>query len=311
MELNNLPRHISRYDYLVTKTKDVIKENEIEDYKSKSEHRFLEEAYNKRKEDLISKKRQSYYDEYVDKIIKQYASTSYLLEVKDNVEEIEDEFKKCFLQFSTMANNTLRDVKKDRKNDYNDVLKSIQDRLNNITGYIEIDETEDMLEEVLQDLEDNLEEETQEPKNRLEKYIDNKYNELYNKAKICVTPFVKNKMNEYLDKNSNTLEEELSDYMMSYKKNHLKDFRYDLDNSIINIFDTVLAKYKTNINFVDDGKYLYLVNVNSFTTGTEYTFSSGRGLRCVGKAKHHREDTFVRYGDTFTLVLGSKEKVEY
>ena len=313
MNFERLPRYIFKDDYILLDKLEVIKERDIPSFLDNKKKRFLDEAYNNKKMFIIQDLEEDILNNYISKSIKEFASKSYLIESnEEDSENNEDDgslsYKKCYNKFSTLSNAVLRQVKKDRKNDYDDVLKKLKEMLLKNDEITIKEESDDELEEVIKDIEEEV---IDEHKNKLEKYLDNKYNEIYSNADMCFSQLSRDEARKkYLD-TEDEMNKVLDDYMKLYKKNHLKRFSDDLSSNIVNLYDMIIKRYYTNINFIDDTSKIYLVNPNSFVgSSSKYVFQSGRGRWSRGAVKASYKDKLERFGSTFTLLLSGDNSIE-
>ena len=313
MNFERLPRYIFKDDYILLDKLEVIKERDIPSFLDNKKKRFLDEAYNNKKMFIIQDLEEDILNNYISKSIKEFASKSYLIESnEEDSENNEDDgslsYKKCYNKFSTLSNAVLRQVKKDRKNDYDDVLKKLKEMLLKNDEITIKEESDDELEEVIKDIEEEV---IDEHKNKLEKYLDNKYNEIYSNADMCFSQLSRDEARKkYLD-TEDEMNKVLDDYMKLYKKNHLKRFSDDLSSNIVNLYDMIIKRYYTNINFIDDTSKIYLVNPNSFVgSSSKYVFQSGRGRWSRGAVKASDNDKSERFGNMFTLLLSGDNSIE-
>lgn len=313
MNFERLPRYIFKDDYILLDKLEVIKERDIPSFLDNKKKRFLDEAYNNKKMFIIQDLEEDILNNYISKSIKEFASKSYLIESnEEDSENNEDDgslsYKKCYNKFSTLSNAVLRQVKKDRKNDYDDVLKKLKEMLLKNDEITIKEESDDELEEVIKDIEEEV---IDEHKNKLEKYLDNKYNEIYSNADMCFSQLSRDEARKkYLD-TEDEMNKVLDDYMKLYKKNHLKRFSDELSSNIVNLYDMIIKRYYTNINFIDDTSKIYLVNPNSFVgSSSKYVFQSGRGRWSRGAVKASYKDKLERFGSTFTLLLSGDNSIE-
>lgn len=313
MNFERLPRYIFKDDYILLDRLEVIKEKDIDSFLDKKKKIFLDEAYNNKKISIIQDLEEDILNNYISKSIKEFANKSYLIESSEEDSENNEDngslsYKKCYNKFSTLSNAILRQVKKDRKNDYDDVLKKLKETLLKNDEIIIKEESEDELEEVLKDIEEDV---IDEHKNKLEKYLDKKYNEIYSNADMCFSQLSRDEARKkYLD-TEEEMNKVLEDYMKKYKKNHLKRFSDDLNSRIVNLYDMIIKRYYTNINFIDDTSKIYLVNPNSFVgSSSKYLFQSGRGRWSHGAVTANDKDKLERFGNTFTLLLSGDNSIE-
>ena len=313
MNFERLPRYIFKDDYILLDKLEVIKERDIPSFLDNKKKRFLDEAYNNKKMSIIQDLEEDILNNYISKSIKEFASKSYLIESsEEDSENNEDDgslsYKKCYNKFSTLSNAVLRQVKKDRKNDYDDVLKKLKEMLLKNDEIIIKEESEDELEEVLKDIKEGA---VDEHKKRLEKYLNKKYGEIYSNADMCFSQLSRDEARKkYLDREEE-MNKVLEEYMKTYKKNHLTKFSDDLSSNIVNLYDMIIKRYYTNINFIDDTSKIYLVNPNSFVgSSSKYLFQSGRGRWSRGAVMTSDKDKLERFGSMFTLLLSGDNSIK-
>lgn len=313
MNFERLPRYIFKDDYILLDKLEVIKEKDIPSFLDSKKKRFLDEAYNNKKMSIIQDLEEDILNNYISKSIKEFASKSYLIESnEEDSENNEDDgslsYKKCYNKFSTLSNAVLRQVKKDRKNDYDDVLKKLKEMLLKNDEITIEEESEDELEEVLKDIKEGA---VDEHKKRLEKYLNKKYGEIYSNADMCFSQLSRDEARkEYLDREEE-MNKVLEEYIKIYKKNHLTKFSDDLSSNIVNLYDMIIKRYYTNINFINDTSKIYLVNPNSFVgSSSKYLFQSGRGRWSRGAVMTSDKDKLERFGCMFTLLLSGDNSIK-
>lgn len=313
MNFDKLPRYILKDDYILLDNLEVIKEKDIDRFLDKKKKIFLDKAYNNKKMSIIQDLEEDILRDYISKSIKEFANKSYLIESSEEDSENNEDndslsYKKCYNKFSTLSNSILRQIKKDRKNDYDDVLKKLKEMLLKNDEITVKEDSEDELEEVLKNIEEEV---IDENKNKLEKYLNKKYNEICSNANICFSQLSRDEARKkYLD-TEEEMNEVLEDYMKIYKKNHLKKFSDDLSSKVVNLYDLIIKEYFTNINFIDDTSKIYLVNPNSFVgSSSKYLFKSGRGRWSRGAVIANDKDKLERFGNTFTLLLSGDNSIE-
>lgn len=313
MNFDKLPRYILKDDYILLDNLEVIKEKDIDRFLDKKKKIFLDKAYNNKKMSIIQDLEEDILRDYISKSIKEFANKSYLIESSEEDSENNEDndslsYKKCYNKFSTLSNAILRQIKKDRKNDYDDVLKKLKEMLLKNDEITVKEDSEDELEEVLKNIEEEV---IDENKNKLEKYLNKKYNEICSNANICFSQLSRDEARKkYLD-TEEEMNEVLEDYMKIYKKNHLKKFSDDLSSKVVNLYDLIIKEYFTNINFIDDTSKIYLVNPNSFVgSSSKYLFQSGRGRWSRGAVKASDKDKLERFGSMFTLLLSGDNSIE-
>lgn len=313
MNFERLPRYIFKDDYILLDKLEVIKEKDIPNFLDSKKKKFLDEAYNNKKMSIIQDLEEDILNNYISKSIKEFASKSYLIESnEEDSENNEDDgslsYKKCYNKFSTLSNAILRQVKKDRKNDYDDVLKKLKEMLLKNDEIIIKEESEDELEEVLKDIKEGA---VDEHKKRLEKYLNKKYGEIYSNADMCFSQLSRDEARKkYLDREEE-MNKVLEEYMKTYKKNHLTKFSDSLSSNIVNLYDLIIKRYYTNINFIDDTSKIYLINPNSFVgSSSKYLFQSGRGRWSRGAVMASDKDKLERFGKMFTLLLSGDNSIK-
>ena len=315
MNIESLPVKIYKDSFIVKNTSKLLKESEIDSYIDGSVKDFLEDAYNERKSKIISSKYDEILEKDVNSLIAKYIEKTHIFEgidVKDsrvNVEEDEEiTFDKCLNRYSLIANKTLREIKKSRKNDCIDVLNSIKEKLVNIINNKEklkdkkeepddIDDFDDF-----DDFDDTEEiENEKDKKNKLEILIDNTCEQLISCARDCISGYSKIKLNKSIDDKS--LEDDLSKYMISFKKNNLSRYKDSLSYNIINIFDYILTKCLCKIAWIDDGKYVTMVSSIDRLRGTNLVITSGVKSSTKILLDTDRIIEIHREGSIFTILI--------
>ena len=315
MNIESLPVKIYKDSFIVKNTSKLLKESEIDSYIDGSVKDFLEDAYNERKSKIISSKYDEILEKDVNSLIAKYIEKTHIFEgidVKDsrvNVEEDEEiTFDKCLNRYSLIANKTLREIKKSRKNDCIDVLNSIKEKLVNIINNKEklkdkkeepddIDDFDDF-----DDFDDTEEiENEKDKKNKLEILIDNTCEQLISHARNCISGYSKIKLNKSIDDKS--LEDDLSKYMISFKKNNLSRYKDSLSYNIINIFDYILTKCLCKIAWIDDGKYVTMVSSIDRLRGTNLVITSGVKSSTKILLDTDRIIEIRREGSIFTILI--------
>ena len=315
MNIESLPVKIYKDSFIVKNTSKLLKESEIESYIDCSVKDFLEDAYNERKSKIISSKYDEILEKDVNSLIAKYIEKTHIFEgidVKDsniNVEEDEEiTFDKCLNRYSLIANKILRGIKKSRKNDYIDVLRSIKEKLVNIINNTE--KLKDKKEESddIDDLDDfddfdDIEEieNERDKKNKLEMLIDETCEQLISRARDCISGYSKINLNKSIDKKS--LEDELNKYMISFKKNNLSRYKESLSYNIINIFDYILTKCLCKIAWIDDGKYITMVSSINRLRGTNLVITSGVKSSTKILLDIDRIVEMHREGSIFTILI--------
>ena len=323
MNIESLPVKIYKDSFIVKNTSKLLRESEIDSYIDGSVKDFLEDAYNERKSKIISNKYDEILEKDVNSLIAKYIEKTHIFEgidAKDNT-NIEDEeitFDKCLNRYSLIANKTLREIKKSRKNDYTDVLNSVKEKLVNIINNKEKlkdkkEEPEDADDfDDFYDFDDIEEiENEKDKKNKLEILIDDTCEKLISHARDCISDYSKIKLNKSIDDKS--LEDDLNKYMISFKKNNLVRYKESLNYNIVNIFDYILTKCLYKIAWIDDGKYITMVSSIDRLRGTNLVITSGvkssaKILLDIDKiVEIHRE------GSIFTILIDGvlKDGVNY
>ena len=321
MNIESLPVKIYKDSFIVKNTSKLLKESEIDSYIDCSVKDFLEDAYNERKSKIISSKYDEILEKDVNSLIAKYIEKTHIFEgidVKDsgiNVEEDEEiTFDKCLNRYSLIANKTLREIKKSRKNDYIDILNSVKEKLVNIINNKEklkdkkeesddIDDLDDF-----DDFDDIEEIENEKDKKML---IDDTCEQLISHARNCVSGYSKIKLNKSIDDKS--LEDDLSKYMISFKKNNLSRYKDSLSYNIINIFDYILTKCLCKIEWIDDGKYVTMVSSIDRLRGTNLVITSGVKSSTKILLDTDRIIEIRREGSIFTVLIDGvlKDGVNY
>lgn len=324
MNIESLPVKIYKDSFIVKNTSKLLKESEIDSYIDSSVKDFLEDAYNERKSKIISSKYDEILEKDVNSLIAKYIEKTHIFEgidIKDNSTIGEDEeitFDKCLNRYSLIANKTLRDIKKSRKNDYIDVLNSIKEKLVNIINNKEklkdkkeesddIDDFDDF--DDFGDIEET--ENEKDKKNKLEILIDETCEQLISRARDCISGYSKVKLNKIIDDKS--LEDDLSKYMISFKKNNLSSYKDSLSYNIINIFDYILTKCLRKIAWIDDGKYITMVSSIDRLRGTNLVVTSGVKSSAKILLDTDRIVEIHREGSIFTVLIDGvlKDGVNY
>lgn len=312
MNIESLPVKIYKDSFIVKNTSKLLKENEIDNYIDCSVKDFLEDAYNERKSKIISSKYDEILEKDVNSLVAKYIEKTHIFEgidVKDssiNVDEDEEiTFEKCLNRYSLIANKTLRDIKKSRKNDYIDVLNSIKEKLVNIINNKEKlkdkkEESDDV--DDFDDFDDIEETENEkDKKNKLEILIDNTCEQLISRARDCISGYSKIKLNKSID--DKYLEDELNKYMISFKKNNLSRYKESLSYNIINIFDYILTKCLCKIAWIDDGKYITMVSSIDRPRGNNLVITSGVKSSAKILLDIDRIIEIHREGSIFTILI--------
>lgn len=319
MNFERLPRYIYRDDCIFLDEYKIIKEKDLREFMKSKEEEFLIKAYASKKRDIIQQLEDEALDRYISKAIKEFVNKSYLIENDNkNVDNTEEDdslnYKKCYNKFSTLSNSILRQIKKDRKNDYDDVLKKLKEMLLKNDSIIIDEEAEDDLEEVVKDIEEKVKSEDNdknEEKNKLKKYLNKQYNEIHYNAESCFLQLSKEEVKRDYPELEDGINIILSEYMTNYKNKYLGDYLSKIDSRIDYLFNMIIIRYKKNINFVDDTSKVYLVNPGSFGGSiNRYKFQSGRGRWSRAVVKASNRDRLERFGSMFTLLLSGDNSIK-
>lgn len=308
MNIESLPIKIYKDSFIVKSTSRLLKENEIDNYVDSSVKNFLENAYNERKSKLINNKYNEILEKDTNSLVEKYIEKTHMFEgidAKDDEDIEEDDkeitFDKCLIRYSLIANKILKEIKKSRKNDYTEVLNSIKEKLVNIINNKE--EVKDVKEksEEIEDIEDIEEiDDEKDKKNKLDKLIDGACEQLISHARNCISSYSKIKLNKSIDNKS--LEDTLNEYMISFKKNNLSKYKDGLNSDIINIIDYILSRCLNKIAWIDDGKYITMVN-SVVKDGNSLVITSGTKSPTKLSFDLDRLIEVHREGNTFTVLI--------
>lgn len=305
--LSKFPNSIVRGIYYRLDKHEKIEESEIEDIINKEIKDYIkleEETY---KESIIEDLTKNLKSEFVIEHLKDFFNTSYLIKIKKGMDVDEavqksdkdiESYDEVSKQEYTALNKIIRKITKDRPNDFEDVIKKLQDKLDD---KIEISEEPEEKDKDIE-LQDLIDEEEKKP-DRLTKYVSNTFKDLYNECFKSLKKPYEEHFNKYVNDNKDYINSKVKAYITSFKKENLEDIETRKRNNIVNLFDYVLDNYTDLIRWLDDGRCIYLINTIKHKSNS---FEMTSGSICPGNITidiNKIKEIKMYGGTTITVVL--------
>ena len=299
-EIERMPIEIFKEMYFKKDSYKVINENDIflDIDKDVNDYFNTKEEFYRR--DIINNKTRGLKECFMTGKLRDYINSSYLINIKNEQDETEDKTNLSSL------NKIIRKVKKDRKNDYTEVLDRISSIINNddllkenIVKVYEDMTVDEELYEVIKN-EDKKED-------KLTKYIKDTIRDLYTKCFSIYKEEYDKHYNNFVDGCKDEINREVSMLINDFKKREENKYRDDRRHNLVNLYDYILTNYKDHVKWVEVDNHIILID--SFKQEKDdYIFKSGTICPSRFNIKNKYNKKLYRNGTVFTMLF---EEIKY
>lgn len=224
-----------------------------------------------------------------------------------SLEDYDNEIKAMF----NILNSRIRQIVKDRKNDYDKVIKTLHDKAaENLISLRhpvkesskDIDEDDDY--DLDLELQNSIEAE-EDKANKLNKYIDKAFSDMEASCHAVLKNMYKEYYNQFIQAKEKEIEDRLHIYEKEILSNQMVILRSNKKNSVINLYKTLTKTDFEHIKWLDDGKKIVMATTID-KDGDTYTVTSGKVFPT--KITFSLEDiSYLEiFGNTITAVLEKK-----
>ena len=318
---SKLPKIITRdlyfrldtYEIVDMKTIDKDIDNEIREYYANKKSSF--------KKNIIAELTEGLEKKFITEKLNIFFDKSYLVKIKKgqdldqvskladvNIQDLDGEEKIMF----NMLNSYIRQVVKDRKNDYDKVIKMLNDKaidnLKSLNTKKKTKQEEEYDEDYEYDLDIELQNsiEAEEDKaNKINKYVDKTYNDMEAACHSALKNSYKEYYNQFVDNNSELINDRLHRYEVEILKNQSTVLKANKKNSIINLYKTLTKLNYESIKWIDDNKNIIMAT-SIVKDDDSFTVTSGKVFPSYLSFSADDIDHLERFGNTLTAVLENK-----
>ena len=301
MNIELLPKEITRKHYIMSSIDKVLKEDEIDNYVTHLAEDHIKDLSKSKLVSITKKKLKEYYNDVFDNTLKSGINSA-VIHVKIYGKQTESSLEskeETVLTFINSLTKIIDTLKKDRPNDFKKVYENIINNLNDdswrlLDTSMYLEEYKDITDEELS---------TSERKDKLTNYIYNTCSVIYHSCEVICSDYARLKANEYIKEHKKEVDNQINEELKDININTLKQKYKEEFKPLLRI---LIKNYVNNINFVDYNNKIYLVNPNTINIDMDKNkikFESGRGKFKDIELNLGKNDSLKRYGNTFTYVI--------
>ena len=291
-----MPNIIDRDMCFKLDTCEIINEADIESDIEKEVKQYFKIEEDKYKLSLEDKLTKNLKNNFITNKLREYVENSYLIKIKtgrDIEENSEDNY--------SSLNRIIKDIKKDRPNDYSDVIDKIVEIIKEQSLVKYSDEVIEEEPEIEDELIEAIKTEEKKP-DKLTKYINETIKSLYSTCFKVLKEEYLNYYKEFLESHKEEIDTKTKSYIKQLKDKEKESYISNRHRNIVNLFNYVLENYSDRINWIEDNKYVIMITKLSINKNSLDIVS---GSICPDKVFINLLDCIKmkRYDKSFTMIM--------
>lgn len=291
-----MPNIIDRDMCFKLDTCEIINEADIESDIEKEVKQYFKIEEDKYRLSLEDKLTKNLKNNFITDKLREYVENSYLIKIKTGREAEENSED----NYSSL-NRIIKDIKKDRPNDYSDVIDKIVEIIKeqSLVKYSDevIEEESDVEDELIEAI--NTEEKKPD---KLTKYINETIKSLYSTCFKVLKEEYLNYYKEFLESHKEEIDTKTKSYIKQLKDKEKESYIKNRHRNIVNLFDYILENYLDRINWIEDNKYIIMITKLSINKNSLDIVS---GSICPDRTSVNLSDCIKmkRYDKSFTMIM--------
>lgn len=253
-EIYRMPKIINKDTYFKLDTYEVINEKDIEssiENDVKYYFKLEEDKYRNNLEDKLTKNLKN---DFITDKLNEYVDNSYLIKIKlgKDVEDTSND------DAYSSLNRIIKEVKKNRPNDYSEVIDKIVDiiKTKNLNKYSDEAEVEDL--EVDDELVEAIKSEEKKP-DKLTKYINETVGSLYSTCYRVFKEDYAEHYRQFLKENRDFIDTKTKEFIKQLKTKEKESYIMNRKRNIINLFNYIIEYYTDRLTWIEDNKYVVMI----------------------------------------------------